>query len=186
VFRAFHETPLAEVRVVMLGKDPYPEADPANPGKGIADGLAFSSRGFPVQKSLGYVLGQLGGHPAAAPVDGDLLQWAQRGILLLNSSLTIDLTGAGIQRHGHFKLWRQLICQTLIAVSARSVPVTGGVLPTAFMLLGAEARDFEHAILNGRVHSIQVLRHPSRGGWPAGTFATVDQFLGPSPNRWAL
>lgn len=84
VFRAFHLTPLASVRVVILGEDPYP--DPAR-----AHGLAFSMpsvgrSGRP--QSLGKIFGALRNDLSMTPRSNDLSPWARRGILLLNVALT--------------------------------------------------------------------------------------------------
>lgn len=85
VFRAFHLTPLASVRAVILGEDPYP--DPSQ-----AHGLAFSMpsvgrAGRP--QSLGKIFGSLRRDLNLRPVSNDLSPWAGRGILLLNVALTI-------------------------------------------------------------------------------------------------
>ena len=90
IFRAFQETPLEQVRVVVLGQDPYQTP-------GLAQGLAFSIpkeikpgwRAFPsslrnISKAL-----SLDGYPSL--VHGDLSSWAKQGVLLLNATLTVEL-----------------------------------------------------------------------------------------------
>lgn len=120
VFRAFRETRVREVRVVILGEDPYPE-----PGK--ADGLAFSIRtGRRVDGSLKRVFDNLGADDRVRfriPVSGDLGDWARRGVLLLNSALTVepdqkkDVNKANKRRHAEH--WREFVKHVLQAVLAQ-------------------------------------------------------------------
>ena len=186
VFRAFLETSPSEVRVVVVGLDPYPDPAQLGAGKGIADGLAFSSRGFPPQRSLKVMLGYLGKGSSSYPASGDLTPWAQRGVLLLNSSLTFDTAASNARCPDHLALWRELITQTLTAVSARKDSATGQLLPTAFLLLGSEAHKFKRAILNANSHNLQLLRPSSRGGWPASAIPAINAFAGLDATFWSL
>jgi uracil-DNA glycosylase len=83
--RALELTPLDQVRVVILGQDPYH-------GPGQAEGLAFSvPDGMPVPPSLRNIFRELArdlGH--APPASGNLASWARRGVLLLNTTLTVE------------------------------------------------------------------------------------------------
>jgi uracil-DNA glycosylase len=87
---AFALTPLATVKTVILGQDPYH-------GAGQAHGLAFSVRkGQRVPPSLVNIYKELQSDLGLAPVPhGDLTAWAQRGVLLLNNALTVEESRAG-------------------------------------------------------------------------------------------
>ena len=84
IFRAF-TYPLANLRVLILGQDPYP-------GEGVADGLAFSSPTLPIPASLRNIFKEYAedlGLPL--PHSADLTPWADRGVLLLNRTLTTSI-----------------------------------------------------------------------------------------------
>jgi uracil-DNA glycosylase len=125
VFRALALTPLAQTRVVILGQDPYH-------GAGQAEGLAFSvPAGQRVPPSLRNVFKELQrSSGVVAPGSGSLLAWAQQGVLLLNTSLTVE----DGRPASHAKLgWHVLtdaICAALAADQA----------PKVFMLWGSHAQ----------------------------------------------
>lgn len=147
VFRALELTPLAHTRVVILGQDPYH-------GSGQAEGLAFSVPiGVPLPPSLRNVYKELrrdvGG---AVPSHGHLGAWAERGVLLLNSSLTVEDGAPG----SHAKLgWQALTNSIIGAVSAHPVP-------KVFMLWGAHAQA-KAALITGAstLHEVLCCNHPS-------------------------
>ena len=84
IFAAFDETPFEEVKVVIMGQDPYH-------GPGQANGLAFSvNPGVAIPPSLRNIFKEIHDDTGAPiPTDGDLTRWARQGVLLLNSSLTV-------------------------------------------------------------------------------------------------
>lgn len=143
--RALQLTPLADVRVVILGQDPYH-------GPGQAEGLAFSvSPGVRVPPSLRNIHKELtrdlGGIP---PITGSLAAWARRGVLLLNTCLTV----AAGQPASHAGLgWSGLTSRVLAACNARQAP-------TVFMLWGNHAQGLRSAIDEGR-HLVLTANHPS-------------------------
>ena len=98
VFRAFHLTPLEDVRVVILGQDPYPSPDEAH-------GLAFSVPDpLPAPRSLKTVYRNLENDPRVhftRPDSGDLTPWASNGVLLLNTALTVAQGDPG----SHARRW---------------------------------------------------------------------------------
>lgn len=86
VLRAFYETPLGNVRVVMLGQEPYK-------GIGKANGLSFSvNKGYPVPPSLTNIFKEISDEIKSfhIPPHGDLTKWYKQGVLLLNSALTTE------------------------------------------------------------------------------------------------
>ena len=123
--RALQLTPLPEVRVVILGQDPYH-------GLGQAEGLAFSVQpGVQTPPSLRNIFKEmrddLGLQP---PMSGSLQAWAQRGVLLLNTCLTVEEGQAG----SHAKRgWEALTDALIQAVAARPQACV-------FMLWGAHAQ----------------------------------------------
>ncbi|NUO54595.1 MAG: uracil-DNA glycosylase [Polyangiaceae bacterium] len=140
VFAAFHETPVARTRVVLLGQDPYH-------GAGQAHGLAFSvARGVKAPPSLVNMFKELEadlGHPV--PKTGCLLPWAQQGVLLLNTLLTVREAEPG----SHKKLgWEPFTDAVISKMSARAEHVV-------FVLWGNHARkksrlvDTKHTIVEG-------------------------------------
>lgn len=130
-FSAFALTPPEAVRVVILGQDPYHE-----PGQAM--GLAFSVRpGVPLPPSLRNMYRELSddlGLPA--PADGDLTPWAEQGVLLLNTVLTVEAGKA----NSHKDLgWQAFTLEVLSALTLLPQPI-------AFVLWGAQAkRAYEQA-----------------------------------------
>lgn len=122
--RALEETPLASVRAVILGQDPYH-------GPGQAEGLAFSVReGVKLPPSLRNIFKELYGGEARQPASGSLLAWARRGVLLLNTSLTVE----DGQPASHAKKgWEQLTDAVLQEVARRASPC-------AYLLWGGHAQ----------------------------------------------
>lgn len=141
IFNALTLTPLAFVKVVILGQDPYPTP-------GDANGLAFSYVGpRRLPASLKVILAELEEAPSRS---GDLTPWARQGVLLLNSALTVEAGKAG----AHLRFgWSALTDQAVSAVSARATPA-------AFLLWGAQARA-RAALIDASRHAILESGHPS-------------------------
>lgn len=104
MFRAFRETPFEDLKVVIIGQDPYPSEH--------ADGLAFSTSKDHLPKSLQMIYKELEREYGSKPSSGDLSTWAQQGVLLLNTSLSVDLGRPG--SHSNFG-WQYLIHAVLKA-----------------------------------------------------------------------
>ena len=106
VFRALALTPPDAARVVILGQDPYPTP-------GHADGLAFSvTKGTALPRSLNNIFKEMNDDLHAVPVHGDLSHWAEQGVLLLNTSLSVLPGAAGIHaKWGWDKLARQAVAE---------------------------------------------------------------------------
>lgn len=167
-FRALRLTPRESVRVVILGQDPYH-------GPGQAEGLAFSvPDGLRWPPSLRNIhrerVRDLGG---LLPESGSLAGWAQAGVLLLNTVLTVeDGRPASHARQG----WEALTGALLAATVADPAP-------KAFLLWGAHAQALGQGI--GAPHRVWTANHPSplsatRGPQPfigCGHFSAVRDFL---------
>jgi uracil-DNA glycosylase len=99
MFRAFEECPINELKVIIIGQDPYP-------GVNIADGIAFScSNTKELQPSLKFMLDEVNrtvynGHPGS--LDVDLTRWSNQGILLVNTALTTTVGKIG----QHYNIWK--------------------------------------------------------------------------------
>ena len=100
VFRAFEECPYKELKVVIVGQDPYPQFD-------VADGIAFScSKSEAEQPSLKFVLDEIAKmYPHGYDRPLDLTRWANQGILLLNTALTTEVGKIG----KHYSIWKPFI-----------------------------------------------------------------------------
>ena len=145
VFAALHLTPLASVRVVILGQDPYH-------GPRQAHGLCFSvPDGVPFPPSLANVFRELHDDlDVPVPTSGDLTPWARQGVLLLNATLTVRARAAAShQGHG----WERFTEQVVRAVDARPERVV-------FLLWGASARGTGRLVDRSR-HSVIESPHPS-------------------------
>jgi uracil-DNA glycosylase len=147
VFRALASTPLASVRVLILGQDPYH-------GPGQAEGLAFSvAPGQRLPPSLRNIFKELQRDLGLTPpTTGSLLPWAQQGVLLLNTTLTVEDGQAG--RHARLG-WQTLtdeICQVLGQDRQ----------PKVFMLWGAHAQAKAPLLAHaGPRHAVLTCNHPS-------------------------
>lgn len=148
--RALELTPPDAVRVVILGQDPYH-------GRGQAEGLAFSvAPGVQLPPSLRNIFKEiqrdLGTAPPAWPEPGgSLVKWAQNGVLLLNTGLTVE-EGQPASHAG--KGWEQLSDAVIRQVAE-------GPRPVVFMLWGAHAQGKRALIPADRGHLVLMSNHPS-------------------------
>lgn len=146
---ALSQCPLDTVKVVILGQDPYH-------GPGQAHGLSFSvPPGIAIPPSLRNIYKELDNSLPNfnIPEHGCLSGWAQQGVLLLNTVLTVTESKA----HSHAKLGWQTFTHAVIAEVARTQP------HVIFMLWGSHAQKFTHDILNTdcQHHLILKAPHPS-------------------------
>jgi uracil-DNA glycosylase len=182
VFRALELTARAQTRVVILGQDPYH-------GAGQAEGLAFSVQaGQRLPPSLRNIFEEcrrdLG---LAMPASGSLLPWAQRGVLLLNTTLTVEDGQPGSHSALGWQTLTALIVQTLIDDQA----------PKVFLLWGAHAQALgarqglalPHLVLRANHPSPLSARRPPMPFVGCGHFLAASRFLeasGRGPQDWAL
>ncbi|MDB5744086.1 MAG: Uracil-DNA glycosylase [Polaromonas sp.] len=147
--RALELTPPEDVRVVILGQDPYH-------GRGQAEGLAFSvAPGVALPPSLRNIFKELqrdlGTPPPKFPVPGgSLVNWARHGVLLLNTCLTVE-EGRPASHAG--KGW-EMLTDSLIR------EVSDGGHPVVFMLWGSHAQS-KRALIDASRHQVLVANHPS-------------------------
>lgn len=145
MFKAFQLTPFNEVKVVIIGQDPYH-------GAGQANGLAFSvNEGIRVPPSLRNIYKELHADLGITPpAHGDLTTWAQQGVLLINSVLTVEEAKAGSHRNYN---WQKFTDSAIQALSEHKKGIV-------FLLWGNYAIEKEKLIDNHK-HHILKSTHPS-------------------------
>jgi uracil-DNA glycosylase len=174
-FKALELTALQDVRVVILGQDPYH-------GVGQAEGLAFSvAQGVKIPPSLRNIFKErqrdLGIPPAA---HGSLIAWAQQGILLLNTTLTVeDGQPASHAKRG----WEQLTDRLIEACAARAQPIAfllwGGHAQAKQQLIATHNSDARHLVLKANHPSPLSALRPPEPFMGCGHFGQVRQFFQP-------
>ncbi len=181
-FRALNLTPLDTVRVVILGQDPYH-------GEGQAHGLCFSvQRGVRSPPSLVNIFKEmkadLGLDP---PRHGNLTHWAEQGVLLLNSVLTVEM-GQAASHQG--RGWEKFTDEVIALVARQERPIV-------FILWGAYAQKkaaFVKDVSQGGRHLVIRSAHPSplsahNGFFGSRPFSRTNAFLeahGEQPIDWKL
>ena len=178
IFNALKLTDYHSVKAVILGQDPYHQ-----PGQ--AHGLAFSVKeGVPPPPSLKNIFAELQNDLGIVPPQsGDLTRWAQNGVLLLNTTLTVR-EGRAASHFGHG--WEQLTDCIIGKLNERPQPIV-------FLLWGSHARPKKELITNP-AHLVLECAHPSplsayHGFFGCRHFSRANEFLkqnGLSPIDWRL
>ncbi len=178
IFSAFKHTDFQDVRVVILGQDPYH-------GPGQAHGLCFSVQsGVPTPPSLKNIFAEIQRDLGIAPpAHGCLTSWADQGVLLLNSVLTVERGRAGAHQG---KGWETFTDQVVATLKARR----DGLV---FLLWGSYAQRKGKLVDRDR-HCVLTSPHPSplsahRGFMGNGHFSQANQYLetnGKIPINWSL
>ena len=178
IFNAFNHTPFDQVRVVIIGQDPYH-------GPGQAMGLSFSvPQGVKVPPSLVNIYKELGTDLGLQMSgSGDLTPWADQGVLLLNATLTVEAAKAGSHQK---KGWEQL---TDAAIQALNEQREGLV----FVLWGSYAQK-KGRVIDSERHLVLKSAHPSplsayRGFFGSRQFTQINQYLsanGQAAIEWQL
>ena len=178
IFNAFAFTPLPEVKVVILGQDPYHE-----PGQAM--GLSFSvHKGIRIPPSLVNIYAELQDDLGCyVPDNGDLTKWARQGVLLLNTVLTVRAH----QANSHRGIGWEEFTDAAIRVLAEEDR------PMVFILWGTPARK-KKALLHNPKHLILESPHPSPlsaygGFFGSRPFSKTNDYLvkcGLSPIDWQI
>ena len=178
IFNALKASDYSTTKVVILGQDPYHEPDQAH-------GMCFSVRkGVKIPPSLVNIYKELNSDLGVTPVrHGYLQEWADQGVLLLNTSLTVRRGQANSHRG---KGWEQFTDAVISALNDRPEPIV-------FLLWGANARSKE-ALITAPQHFILSGAHPSplsawNGFFGGGYFSKTNRFLeltGQTPIQWQL
>lgn len=178
IFNAFHFTPLSEVKVVIIGQDPYHN-------EGQAHGLCFSVKpGVDIPPSLVNIYQELESDLGIKPpAHGCLTSWAKQGVLLLNTVLTVRAhQAASHQGIG----WEEFTNRAIEVLNEQDRPIV-------FILWGRPAQQ-KKKMLNNPKHLVLEAPHPSplsayRGFFGSKPFSKTNRFLeenGVEPVDWTL
>ena len=179
IFNAFLQTPFCKVRVVILGQDPYH-------GPGQAHGLAFSVQdhvGFP--PSLKNIFKELSNDIPGfvKPVNGNLMHWAAQGVLLLNTTLTVEAGKPFSQQKQGWEIFTDHVISKLSAEKQNLI----------FLLWGKHAQS-KKGLIDTKKHVILEAAHPSpfsahHGFLGCRHFSKTNQILinnGKEPIEWQI
>ena len=177
IFNAFLQTPFDQVKVVIVGQDPYH-------GPGQAHGLSFSVLpGIPLPPSLKNIYKELETDLGIRrPTSGCFTPWAQQGVLLLNATLTVR---AGEPKSHYGKGWERFTDAVLDILAQRPDPIV-------FLLWGKSAQEKCHKVL-GTHHAVFQAAHPSPYSvdrfFGCRHFSKANEFLkkaGKEPINWTV
>ena len=149
VFRAFELCPFKDLKIVMMGQDPFPQ-------KGVATGILFGNRREVDEDNLSPSLNIVKEAAINFEVphycitfDQTLESWAKQGILMLNSALTVEMNKVG----SHVMVWRPFIAKLLKNLSECNTAIV-------YVLFGRQAQTFKPYI-NSRFNHIIEIEHPA-------------------------
>lgn len=178
IFNAFHLTPLSEVRVVIIGQDPYHN-------EGQAHGLCFSVRpDVDIPPSLANIYQELHDDLGCyIPNNGYLVKWAKQGVLMLNAVLTVR---AHVANSHQGKGWEEFTDAAIRALDRQDRPIV-------FLLWGRPAQ-MKKSMLHNPNHLVLEAPHPSplsayRGFFGSRPFSQTNRFLkehGVEPIDWQI
>lgn len=177
IFNAFNTTPFKDVKVVILGQDPYH-------GPNQAHGLCFSvNDGIPFPPSLSNIFKEIKTDLGIEiPKTGSLVRWAEQGVLLLNATLTVKAGLAGSHQN---KGWETFTDAVVHRINAEKEGIV-------FLLWGSYAQN-KGKFIDPNKHFILKSKHPSplsanQGGWFGQKhFSKTNEFLiskGKEPINW--
>ena len=159
---AFKECDLKDLKVVVIGQDPYPWLYKNHPDGTVADGLAFScGNSMKIQPSLEYIYNAMG-----KDIDDrnpDLKYLANQGVLLLNSALTVVVNKPGT----HYTIWKPFINIVIDTINYHKSNIV-------YILLGKVAQQFEDMISDDNL--ILKASHPASAGYNGGVWNCDDVF----------
>ncbi|UOD82159.1 uracil-DNA glycosylase [Paenarthrobacter ureafaciens] len=182
LLRAFRQ-PLADVKVLILGQDPYP-----TPGHAVGLSFSVSRETRPIPRSLANIYRELHDDLGLPPrVHGDLSAWAGQGVLLLNRVLSVNAGNAGSHRG---KGWETITTAAVSAVVNRT-DADGQPKPLVAVLWGKDAESVG-PLLNGAPSIVSAHPSPlsaSRGFFGSKPFSRTNELLrqqGAEPVDWEL
>ena len=166
IFAAFDSTPFDELKVVILGQDPYHGPNQANGlSFSVNDGIKFPPSLQNIYKELNDDLGN------EIPTSGDLSHWAKQGVLMLNATLTVEATKAGSHQKKGWETFTDAVIEKLNQEKENIV----------FILWGSYAQK-KGAKIDRKKHYVIESAHPSplsvyRGFWGSKPFSKTNDFL---------
>ena len=162
VFRAFEECPYDKLKVIIIGQDPYPKL-------GVADGISFScSNTNKLQPSLRYILEEVNrtvynGHEVSTDVD--LTRWANQGVLMLNTALTVEVGKIG----SHYAIWKDFTAYLLDTLNNYNPGLIYGYL-------GKKAEEWS-ALTNDDNNYKFFAKHPASAAYNGSKWDSDNLFL---------
>ncbi len=165
VLRALESSPMEELRVVLLGQDPYH-------GPGQANGLAFSvNPGLNLPPSLRNIFKELASDIGTKRTESDLSDWAEQGVMLLNTTLTVRQSEPASHKGYGWETFTDAVIETCAGLEQ----------PLVFILWGAHARSKKQLISRPN-HLVIESAHPSplsahRGFLGSKPFTQTNEFL---------
>ena len=152
VFNAFYECPYDDVKVVIVGQDPYPQL-------GSADGIAFScSKKGKAEKSLQYILKALEDEDG----DIDLRRWANQGVLLINTAFTVEINKIG----SHYHIWKPFTEYLFENLNRHKKN-------TVFILMGKKAEEWQTLLPDCKILKCP---HPASAAYRGGVWDSKNVF----------
>tara|TARA_R110001632_G_scaffold43367_1_gene109828 strand:+ start:206 stop:886 length:681 start_codon:yes stop_codon:yes gene_type:complete len=152
VFNGFYECPYDDLKVVIVGQDPYPQL-------GVADGIAFScSRKGKAEKSLQYILKALEDENG----DVDLKRWSNQGVLLINTAFTCEINKIG----SHYGIWKSFTEHVFENINRHNQD-------TIFILMGKKAEAWQTLLPNCKILKCS---HPASAAYRGGEWDCNDVF----------
>ena len=150
IFNAFKECKYDDLKVVIVGQDPYPQL-------GSADGLAFScSKKDKVEKSLQYI------NKAIDTDHTDLRCWANQGVLLINTALTVEVNKIG----SHYSIWKSFTEYLFDTLNRHNKGLV-------FILMGKKAEEWAPLLSNMKIYKVA---HPASAAYRGGEWDCKNVF----------
>lgn len=156
LFNAFVYCPYDELKVIILGQDPYPQL-------GVADGISFSSSyTMKEQPSLRYIFDHLQTKYDNYNRDPDLKRWSKQGVLMLNTAFTVEINKIG----SHYDVWKPITQMILSAINKDKSNIAVG-------LLGKKAEEWQLCLNN---QYICKATHPASAAYKGGKWNSCNIF----------
>jgi len=154
IFNGFYECPYEDLKVVIVGQDPYPQL-------GVADGIAFScSKKGKTEKSLQYIFKSLYGQHEG--YNNDLRRWSNQGVLLINTAFTCEINKIG----SHYSIWKMFTEYIFSSINKYNPN-------TIFILMGKKAESWQTLLPNC---TILKCAHPASAAYRGGLWDSNDVF----------
>ena len=156
-FNTFIHCKYYNTNVIFIGQDPYPQV-------GVADGISFScSHTMKEQPSLKHIFNSLEKQYPGYERNPDLTRWAQQGVLMLNTALTVEINKIG----SHYSLWRSFTEHVLTSINKEKSQLV-------VVLLGKKAQEWKKFITN---HIIIEVEHPAAAAYKGGVWDDQNLFI---------
>lgn len=155
LFRAFEECPYDDLKVIMIGQDPYPQL-------GVADGISFScSKTMKLQPSLRYIFKDLSPSQYDS-MNPDLKRWSNQGVLMLNTAFTVQINKIGT----HYAMWKPITHHILQSINREFKDI-----PT--VLLGKKAEEWQIRLDKQKIYKVA---HPASAAYKGGVWKSDGVF----------